>query len=70
MKNTRQFFLLMYFLMIATAGAGAQEQSLQNALNPDGTLRAGADGSYNAQGYEMRLGPNGEPILCPKHRTR
>jgi len=66
MKNTRQFFLLMYFLMIATAGAGAQEQSLQNALNPDGTLRAGADGSYNAQGYEMRLGPNGEPMFMPQ----
>jgi hypothetical protein len=63
MKNTRQFFLLMYFLMIATAGTGAQEQSLQNALNPDGTVRAGADGSYNAQGYEMRLGPNGQPVF-------
>ncbi|MFQ3599171.1 MAG: T9SS type A sorting domain-containing protein [Chloroherpetonaceae bacterium] len=62
MKNIRKLFLLACFLTIAF-GARAQEQSLQNALNPDGTVRAGADGSYNAQGYQMRIGPNGQPVF-------
>lgn len=40
--------------------------SLQEALNPDGTLKEGMEGSFDPTGFNMRYGPNGEPIFTPK----
>ncbi|GAA4368916.1 hypothetical protein GCM10023185_42090 [Hymenobacter saemangeumensis] len=39
--------------------------SLAEALNPDGTLRAGASGSFNPKGYRMATAPDGKPMFRP-----
>ena len=39
--------------------------ALGKVLNPDGTLRADAKGSFDATGYRMHTGPNGRPAFSP-----
>jgi hypothetical protein len=39
--------------------------SLAGALNPDGTLRASAQGSFDARQFEMHTGPDGRPTFSP-----
>src|SRR4051812_44255484 len=39
--------------------------SLSSALNADGTLRAGAQGSFNASQFVMHMAPNGRPTFSP-----
>ncbi len=41
--------------------ASGGQNGLASALNPDGTLRPGMNGSFDVDGYRMELGPNGEP---------
>jgi N-acetylneuraminic acid mutarotase len=36
-------------------------EGLASVLQPDGTLRAGVAGSFDASGYRMKYGPNGVP---------
>ncbi|MEJ5261861.1 MAG: T9SS type A sorting domain-containing protein [Ignavibacterium sp.] len=43
-----------------------KERSIKEILNEDGTIRKGVEGSFNAQGFEMYYGKNGEPIFLPK----
>lgn len=46
--------------------AGAPEhkgQPLAEVLNPDGTLKAGHNGSFDASGYWMLTAPNGKPVF-------
>ena len=38
---------------------------LAEALNPDGTLRAGATGSFDARQFRMRTAPDGRPVFRP-----
>ncbi|WP_201987497.1 T9SS type A sorting domain-containing protein [Hymenobacter rubidus] len=38
---------------------------LAEVLNPDGTLKAGLAGSFNASGYTVGTGPNGQPTFQP-----
>lgn len=38
---------------------------LKNALNPDGTLKKGLEGSFNASGFSMSYAPNGAPVFTP-----
>ena len=38
---------------------------LAEALNPDGTLRAGAIGSFDARQFRMRAAPDGRPVFRP-----
>lgn len=38
---------------------------LHEALNPDGTLKPGFEGSFDPTGYTMSYGFNGEPIFSP-----
>jgi hypothetical protein len=38
-------------------------RSLQEALNPDGTLKEGMEGSFDPSGYTMSYGSNGEPVF-------
>ncbi len=40
------------------------------ALNPDGSLRAGTHGSFDAQGYQMRQGANGQLVFRPAEVRR
>ncbi len=65
MNNISRLFLLAFFLTIAF-GAQAQEQSLQNVLNPDGTIRLERDGGYSLEGYELQIDENGVPRALPK----
>lgn len=39
--------------------------SLQEALNPDGTLKAGMEGSFDPKGFSMTYGANGQPVFKP-----
>jgi hypothetical protein len=45
-------------------GAGATP-SLAEALNPDGTLRAGVQGSFDARHFVLHTAPNGRPSFTP-----
>ncbi|MDO7877481.1 T9SS type A sorting domain-containing protein [Hymenobacter sp. ASUV-10] len=44
--------------------------SLAEALNADGTLRAGAAGSFDARAFEMRTAPDGRPVFRPAEAKR
>jgi hypothetical protein len=48
----------------ALPGAGATP-SLAEALNPDGTLRAGAQGSFDARHFVLHTAPDGRPSFSP-----
>ena len=50
-----------------TSPGGGAAPSLAGALNPDGTLRAGATGSFSAQGFRMHTAPDGKPVFRPAH---
>ena len=39
--------------------------SLETALNPDGSLRGGLSGSFNAEGYAIAYGADGGPRFVP-----
>jgi hypothetical protein len=72
MKNFLRlaFLLLMLGFLITSAHAQSFEQrALEEALNPDGTLKAGIHGSFKTDGYQMRTGPNGEPIFVPQTQS-
>jgi len=67
----RLFALLLALLPLAVrAQAPAPSApSVGTILNPDGTVRAGMQGSFDASGYELNYGPNGEPLLRPTGPT-
>ena len=43
----------------------AQPNTLEEALNPDGTLREGVSGSFSGSGYRMSTNASGEPTFTP-----
>ena len=43
--------------------------SLSEVLNPDGSLRAGASGSFDARQFRMQMGPDGRPLFRPASTT-
>ena len=47
----------------------AATPSLAQALNPDGTLRPGAAGSFDARQYRMQTAPDGRPVFRPSGTT-
>jgi hypothetical protein len=47
-----------------------EQRSLEEALNPDGTLKQGLRGSFSTKGYTMRTGKNGEPIFFAPNPTQ
>ena len=63
------FFLLVLSLLgrVAQAGlpAAGATPSLGEALNPDGTLRAGASGSFDAREFTMQTAADGRPMFRP-----
>ena len=64
------FLLLMLSFSMTSAHAQSFEQrSLEEALNPDGTLKSGVNGSFKTDGYQMRTGSNGEPIFVPQTQS-
>jgi N-acetylneuraminic acid mutarotase len=58
--------LLMASVSFVNAQTAFEQRSLEEALNPDGTLKRGAQGSFKVEGYTMRTGKNGEPIFEPQ----
>ena len=71
MKHYLPLWLLLFLVWHwpnvarATAGPPATGRSLAEALNPDGTLRAGASGSFDARAFRMRTAPDGRPVFRP-----
>jgi hypothetical protein len=66
----KKFYTVLVLLMVSVSFVNAQpafeQRSLEEALNPDGTLKRGAQGSFKVEGYTMRTGKNGEPIFEPQ----
>jgi hypothetical protein len=66
MKDSFLFLLLMVGVSLGYAQPAFDQRPLEEALNPDGTLKPDVQGSFKVQGYEMRTGKHGEPIFLPK----
>ncbi|MBF9239898.1 IPT/TIG domain-containing protein [Hymenobacter sp. BT683] len=73
---TAWWLLTASLVALASFGASAQQrprttqatptaQPLSGALNPDGTLRPGASGSFDPAGYRMVTASNGQPAFRP-----
>jgi hypothetical protein len=66
----KKFYTVLVLLMVSVSLSNAQpafeQRSLEEALNPDGTLKRGVQGSFKVEGYTMRTGKNGEPIFEPQ----
>jgi hypothetical protein len=66
----KKFYTVLVLLMVSVSIVNAQpafeQRSLEEALNPDGTLKRGVQGSFKVEGYTMRTGKNGEPIFEPQ----
>jgi len=66
----KKFYTALVLLMVSVSLSNAQpafeQRSLEEALNPDGTLKRGVQGSFKVEGYTMRTGKNGEPIFVPQ----
>ena len=67
MKN-----LLMLLVLLVLAGPArattplpTTDRPLAEALNPDGTLKSGAKGSFNAHDFNLRTTPDGRPVFRP-----
>jgi hypothetical protein len=58
--------MLMVGVSVVNAQPAFEQRSLEEALNPDGTLKRGVQGSFKVEGYTMRTGKNGEPIFEPQ----
>jgi hypothetical protein len=62
MKKLFIFFMLLS-LRICAAAQELHLRPLEDALNPDGTLRSGIQGLFQVEGYAMHFGQHGEPIF-------
>jgi hypothetical protein len=66
----KKLYTVLVLLMVSVSLSNAQpvfeQRSLEEALNPDGTLKRGVQGSFKVEGYTMRTGKNGEPIFLPQ----
>jgi trimeric autotransporter adhesin len=71
MKHCLPLWLLVFLLLHwpgaarAMAGPPATGRPLAEALNPDGTLKTGAAGSFDARGFRMGTAPDGRPVFSP-----
>jgi hypothetical protein len=59
-------FFIVSFINISNAQDKFEQRPIEEALNPDGTLKRGVQGSFKVEGYTMRTGKNGEPIFEPQ----
>jgi len=71
--NKILYATLILLLMVSVSASYAQptseQRSFEEVLNSDGTLKRGAQGSFNVEGYTMRTGKNGEPIFVPQTQS-
>ncbi|MBH8557792.1 T9SS type A sorting domain-containing protein [Hymenobacter negativus] len=70
MKNDLLHSLLTLLLVLGLVGPARAAtppppagRPLAEALNPDGTLKAGANGSFDAHQFRMRTAPDGRPVF-------
>src|SRR6185369_10364432 len=49
----------------ATAGRQSGAKSVANILNEDGSVKLGANGSFDVSGFRMEYAPNGAPRFVP-----
>jgi hypothetical protein len=54
---------------LATAPLPATGRPLTEALNPDGTLKMGSNGSFDARQFRMGTAPDGRPVFRPAGTT-
>ena len=66
---------LLLLLLLSLSGSATAvtlpptSRSLAEALNPDGTLRTGANGSFDARQFRMGTAPDGRPVFRPAGTT-
>lgn len=72
MKKNLLYTLLSLLLLLGLAGPARAATPLPptglplaEALNPDGTLKAGLDGSFDARAFRMGTAPDGRPVFRP-----
>jgi len=59
-------FLIVSFMNISNAQERFEQRPIEEALNQDGTLKEGVQGSFKVEGYQMLTSANGKPIFVPK----
>ncbi|MDX2128221.1 MAG: hypothetical protein SFU91_04215 [Chloroherpetonaceae bacterium] len=57
-------FSIAFFAQNLTA-QGIEQKPLQDALDEQGRIKKGMQGSFKAEGFQMQYGKNGEPIFLP-----
>ncbi|WP_226163450.1 hypothetical protein [Hymenobacter terricola] len=57
--------LLLSSPALATTAPPPTGRPLAEALNPDGTLKTGANGSFDARHFRMGTAPDGRPVFRP-----
>jgi hypothetical protein len=60
--------LVYIFILIAAISLQAQEttqRSLSEALDSNGKIIPGIKGNFNAKGFDIKFGKNGEPLFTP-----
>ncbi|MGY3089508.1 hypothetical protein ACVWYF_002556 [Hymenobacter sp. UYAg731] len=72
MKNNLLHSLLALLLLLGLCGPAravtpppAPGRSLAEALNPNGTLKTGLNGSFDARAFRMGTAPDGRPVFRP-----
>ena len=70
MNNCFSRLLLSLLVLLGLCGssvaaASPTSQSLAEVLNSDGTLKAGAAGSFDARQFRMGTAPDGRPVFRP-----
>ncbi len=60
---------LLVLLMVYAGMSKAQpafQRSIEEVINPDGTLKQSVQESFRVEGYHLRTGKNGEPVFVPQ----
>jgi hypothetical protein len=62
----KAFYVLLFVALcggLRAQNVGPRSAGLETALDQNGGLRAGINGSFDGQGYEIQYGRNGEPVF-------
>jgi hypothetical protein len=67
-KFATSIFIILFITGVQTGNAqiddnGIKQQSLSGVLNSDGSLRAGVTGTFDAKGFSVVRGSNGNPVF-------
>ncbi len=59
---------ILLFLSGILHAQSNQRADLGSILDSEGKIKSGISGSFDASGYEMKLGPSGEPVFTPGNK--